>query len=98
MFTETILNCATVSGTPIQKPRTWKKSHPPPPPWFKGECIKMKNKTRSLARKLKHSPQDNKIRELLYLTKQRYHHLVQKNKIEYKCSLIEKMHLSNKSE
>ena len=87
MLTETILNCVThQSGTPTQQPRARKTSQSP---WFKG--IKLKNKKRSLARKLKHSPQDTKIRELLYLTERNLHHLVRKNKIEYKRPLIEKL-------
>ena len=94
-LTETILNCASQSGISTQKIKLKNTNQPP---WFTRECTKLKNKIRGLAKKLKSSPNDSVLRESLFATKKKFSNLIRKNKLEYKQSLIEKMHFSNKSD
>ena len=58
-----ILKCVTESGIKTNKKYKKKNSNKNNAPWFDDRCQTLKNKVRKLATKLKHSPENNFLRE-----------------------------------
>ena len=95
-LTVSILRCVTESGIKI----TSKKKIPAKKnaPWFDSVCLKLKRDLEKLAYNLKHSPNNNDIREKMFCTKRELKYLVRTKKNAYKRSIIEKMHTNCKSD
>ena len=82
LLTETILNCASECRRE-NIPKTKNNAR-----WFDKECSKVKNEIRKLAIIITHSPNNNRVREDLLLTKRTF-----KNQGRtYKRTILEKMH------
>ena len=67
-------------------------------PCFDIECVKLKKEMQHLAKSLKNSPDNNFIRENIYLAKRKYQSTLKKKKNIYKHAIIEEMHSCGKGD
>ena len=67
-------------------------------PWFDHECKTTKKKINGIARQLKRSPWDARLRENLFITKRLFKNMIKKKKILYKKSIIDKMQLTKNAD
>ena len=95
-LTEKILTYAGECGLKTKKKRGKKRTGNSP--WFDVECVKLKKEMQHLAKSLKNSPDNNFIRENIYLAKRKYQSTLKKKKNIYKHAIIEEMHSCGKGD
>ena len=96
VISETLLKCAQGCGAKEQK--KFSKIRKNSEPWFDKECISMKNRIIKLAKNLKHTPENNKIREELFCAKRSFKRLTRDKKLEFRSNLVKNMHLAHKKD
>ena len=95
-LTEKILHCAEECGIKTSKKKG--KGKTASSPWYDKECSKLKNDLTFLAKCLKHSPNNQVIREQVYVAKRKYQSKCKTKKNAYKLSIMEELHLCGKGD
>ena len=66
------------------------------PPWFDKSCEKLKNEIKILGKEIKRDPHNAPLKQKLSMFKRKLKNTVQKNKRNYKNTIIQKMNWSKK--
>ena len=100
LLSSTLLKCASWNSTTTEnkEKRKQKSVDTHQKPWFDKDCKEAKRKINTIAKQLKHKPNDPKIRESLFSTKRTFKNLIKKKKLLYKQSIIQEMQLTKASD
>ena len=99
-LTSALLECGGCDpATNDEKNKNLRKSKPTNDrPWFDKECRDLKKMINSLGKDLRRNPTDVKTREKLFFKKRSFTNLTKKKKNQYKKDILEKMHLTKRSD